>query len=145
MCDRVSLGRGSQRSTPCTSGGVSSAVAVMITYSTAAAQAAKAGTSTIPIVFYIGADPIKLGLVASLKRPGRNVTGVTTLSNSVEVKKLELLHELVPKASLIAMLFNPTNPNTAIDTNDVKAGFAEIRGRSHDFECQSAERSRCSI
>jgi putative ABC transport system substrate-binding protein len=96
-------------------------VAVMITYSTAAAQVAKAATSTVPIVFYIGADPVKLGLVASLNRPGGNVTGVTTLSNSVEVKKLELLHELVPKASLIAMLFNPTNPNTAIDTNDVTA------------------------
>jgi putative ABC transport system substrate-binding protein len=96
-------------------------VAVMIAYSTAAAEAAKAATSTIPIVFYIGADPVKLGLVASLSRPGRNVTGVTNLSNSVEVKKLELLHELVPKASLIAMLCNPTNPNTAIDANDVKA------------------------
>jgi putative ABC transport system substrate-binding protein len=73
--------------------------------------AAKAATTTIPIVFYIGLDPVELGLVASLHRPGGNVTGVTGWNVTVGPKRLELLHEVVPTANSIALLVNPTSPN----------------------------------
>jgi putative ABC transport system substrate-binding protein len=72
--------------------------------------AAKAATSTIPIVFQTGADPVKDGLVVSMSRPSGNITGVTRLASTMELKRLELLRELVPKASVIAFLINPSNP-----------------------------------
>jgi putative ABC transport system substrate-binding protein len=74
------------------------------------ALAAKAATTTIPIVFLIAADPVEVGLVASLSRPGGNLTGTTTLSAEVTPKLLELLHDLVPTASIIGLLVNPTTP-----------------------------------
>jgi putative ABC transport system substrate-binding protein len=83
------------------------------------ALAAKAATSTIPIVFVFGSDPVKLGLVASFNRPGGNVTGVSFLINALAPKRLELLTQLVPAASVIGLLANPTNPGADSDTRDV--------------------------
>jgi putative ABC transport system substrate-binding protein len=84
------------------------------------ARAAKAATSTIPIVYTGGGDPVRLGLVASLNHPGGNLTGVNFLANELGAKRLELLQELVPKVTKIALLVNPSNPNVESDTSDMQ-------------------------
>jgi len=88
-------------------------VTVIVAAGTPATLAAKAATSTIPIVFYIGVDPIEAGLVTSLARPGGNITGVTNLNADLVPKRLQLVHELAPTASVIALLVNPTSPTLA--------------------------------
>jgi putative ABC transport system substrate-binding protein len=82
--------------------------------------AAKKVTSTVPIVFTLGADPVQLGLVASLNRTGGNVTGVAMLATTLEAKRLEVLRELVPTAAVIAILVNPTNPQSAALVRDLE-------------------------
>jgi len=86
-----------------------------------AAEAAKAATTTIPIVFSSGADPIATGIVASLNRPGGNATGVSIIAQELVAKRLELLRELVPHTRLIAVLINPDNPGGGTEFGDVEA------------------------
>jgi putative ABC transport system substrate-binding protein len=88
--------------------------------------AAKAATSTIPIVFDVGADPVTLGLVASLNRPGGNATGINFFSTELEPKRLGILRELVPRLNLIAVLLNPGNPSFADQLKDVQAAATTI-------------------
>jgi putative tryptophan/tyrosine transport system substrate-binding protein len=89
--------------------------------SSAVALAAQAATKTIPIVFSLGLDPVQLGLVASLNRPGGNITGVNSMSNELAAKRLGLLHELLPAATRFAVLVNPKNPTTESLRKDVEA------------------------
>ena len=93
------------------------------------AIAAKAATVTIPIVFVTGGDPVGLGLVASLNRPGGNITGVSFLNNALGSKRLALLREIVPTATAIGFLVDPTNPNTKPETKDMQEAAAALGRR----------------
>src|SRR5262249_49551773 len=105
-------------------------VAVIVATSTPAALAAKSATTTIPIIFEVGSDPVQLGLVSSLSRPGGNVTGVTQLGIAVAPKRLELLHELLPTARVMALLVDPTDPTNA------KTTVSEVSAAAHTFGLQ---------
>jgi putative tryptophan/tyrosine transport system substrate-binding protein len=108
---------------------VSRRVAVIIPIGGApATMAAKAATSTIPIVFNMGADPIQLGLVANLNRPGGNITGVAIMTLEIERKRLELLHELAPSSASIAVLLNPSNAQAQSQESAAQAA-ARVIGR----------------
>jgi putative ABC transport system substrate-binding protein len=103
------------------------------------AIAAKSATSTLPIVFETGGDPVKAGLVASLNRPGGNMTGIMLLIGLLGAKRLELLRELVPAAAVIAVLVNPTNPVAEVETKDVQDA-ARALGRQTLFLNATVER-----
>jgi putative ABC transport system substrate-binding protein len=105
-------------------------VAVIAALSTPAALAAKAATTTIPIVFNSGTDPVRLGLVASLNRPGGNVTGITFFTAPLEAKRLGLLRELIPQADLVAVLLNPKYPDADVQLKDVQDATREIGQRT---------------
>ena len=95
-------------------------VAVIAALANIAAVAARATTTTIPIVFAIGGDPVKIGLIGSLNRPSGNITGVSFLSSAVMAKMLEVLHAVVPNTAVIAALVNPDNPQSEADTRDAQ-------------------------
>jgi putative tryptophan/tyrosine transport system substrate-binding protein len=99
---------------------ISRQVAVIAAAFLPAVQAVRAATTTIPIVFNVGGDPVALGLVTALNRPGGNLTGVSQFASLLETKRLELLHEAVPQATTIVFLVNPTNPNAEVNTGDMQ-------------------------
>ena len=118
---------------------VADPVALIIAIAPSAALAAKAATATIPIVFVTGADPVELGLVSSLSRPDGNVTGVSFLVKTLAAKRLELLRELVPGATLMGFLFNPTKPASEPETRDVQAAS---RALGHQLQILHASSER---
>jgi ABC-type uncharacterized transport system substrate-binding protein len=100
--------------------------AIVATAGTPTIRAAKAATSTIPIVFVIGSDPVSFGLVASLNRPGGNITGVTLVASETVAKRLELLLELVPASAVIGVLVNPNNPITKPQLTELQAAVRAL-------------------
>jgi putative tryptophan/tyrosine transport system substrate-binding protein len=94
---------------------------IAATGDTASPLAAKGATTTIPVVFVVGSDPVKEGLVASFNRPGGNITGVSIISSALVSKQFELLHELVPQAAVIGILVNPSNPNVRFELSDLQS------------------------
>jgi putative tryptophan/tyrosine transport system substrate-binding protein len=123
-------------------------VTVIAATTAPAALAAKAATATIPIVFETGGDPVRLGLVRSLDHPGGNVTGVTQTNEEVSPKRLELLHELVPNAGIMALLVDPTDPVLAEEQSSNLHAAARTLGlelkilnviTEHDFDAAFAE------
>lgn len=99
---------------------------VLIANSTSPALAAKAATATVPIVFAVGGDAVKFGLVADRERPGGNATGVNVSDNPMGAKRLALLHEMVPRAALIAVILNPRNASFDAELHDVEQGARSI-------------------
>jgi putative tryptophan/tyrosine transport system substrate-binding protein len=113
------------------------AAVIMATGGGAPAFAAKAATTTIPIVFTGGGDPVKAGLVASLSRPSGNATGVVNIEVELRAKRLELLRELVPTAALIAVLFNPTNPDAERQVVEVERAAQTLGQQISLFNARS--------
>jgi putative ABC transport system substrate-binding protein len=112
-------------------------VDVIVPFAPAAALAAHVATKTIPIVFLVGADPIGLGLVASLNRPGGNATGVSFLATDLGAKRLGLLHGLIPKATAITMIVNPDNPATPPQIADVEGAARTLGLTIHVLDARS--------
>jgi putative ABC transport system substrate-binding protein len=103
-----------------------------------ATVAAKGATSTIPIVFITGADPVQVGFVTSLRRPGGNLTGVASLDTELGRKRLQMLHELLPNAGTIAALVNPTFPGSDVQTTDSQAAAGALGLRLHVLHASTA-------
>ncbi len=101
--------------------------------------AAKTATATIPIVFVMAGDPVRAGIVASLGRPGANVTGVSTLNTEVGQKRLELLRELMPAATVVAALINPNNPTAAIQSRDMQDASDKLGMKLHILHAKAVQ------
>jgi putative ABC transport system substrate-binding protein len=101
-------------------------VAIAATGDVASARAAQRATSTVPVVFTIGGDPVRFGLVKSINRPGGNVTGILFNQNVLGAKRVELLRGIAPNISRVALLMNPTNPNVKIEEADAEAGAKKL-------------------
>src|SRR5260370_687004 len=112
-------------------------VTVIAGTGTPAALAAKAATAVIPIVFETAGDPIRLGLVASLNRPEGNVTGVTQLSSELVSKRLGLLHDLIPTATIVGLLVNPTDPRAETQTTDMQEAAQALGLQIHVFDAST--------
>jgi putative tryptophan/tyrosine transport system substrate-binding protein len=106
---------------------VSRKVDIIVVIAPPAALAAKAATQTIPIVFFMGSDPVKYGLVASLNRPGGNITGVSIIANAVNARRLQLLRQVVPDTATNALLVNPTNQNAEPDTKEMQLAAETVK------------------
>jgi len=119
---------------------VSLKVDVIVTASTVGALAAKNATRTIPIVFYNVADPVAVGLVDSLARPGGNITGFTIITTLLAGKRLELLKETIPKLSRVAVLWNPQNPGNALNWKESQLPARELGLQLHSIEVSSSDR-----
>jgi putative tryptophan/tyrosine transport system substrate-binding protein len=101
-------------------------VAIAATGDVASARAAQSASSTVPVVFTIGGDPVRFGLVKSINRPGGNVTGILFNQNVLGAKRVELLREIAPTMSRVALLMNPTNPNAKVEQADAEAGAKKL-------------------
>jgi putative ABC transport system substrate-binding protein len=101
-------------------------VAIAATGDVASARAAQLASSAVPVVFTIGGDPIRHGLIETINRPGRHVTGILFNQNVLGAKRVELLREIAPKVSRIALLMNPTNPNVKVEEADAEAGANKL-------------------
>jgi putative ABC transport system substrate-binding protein len=101
-------------------------------------RAAKLATTTIPIVFVMGADPVKLGIVASLNQPGGNITGISQLFGGLGAKRLELLRELIPGAAVLAILSNPENPNAQDHLQELTAAARALRQPVEVFQASTS-------
>jgi putative ABC transport system substrate-binding protein len=119
-------------------------VAVIVATTQDAALAAKAATTTIPIVFNMGGDPVRVGLVASMNRPGGNATGVSMFTNQLEAKRLGLLHEMAPKVTAVGVLINPSNASAESQVEQVQTAArslglqAHVRNASNDRDLVAA-------
>jgi putative ABC transport system substrate-binding protein len=101
-------------------------VAIAATGDVASARAARDASTTIPVVFTVGGDPVRFGLVTSISRPGGHVTGIMFASNVLGAKRVQLLHEMVPNIRRVALLMNPDNANVLIEQADAQAGAAQL-------------------
>ena len=101
-------------------------VAIAATGDVASARAARDASTTVPVVFTVGGDPVRFGLVTSINRPGGHVTGIMFASNVLGAKRVQLLHEMVPNIRRVALLMNPDNANVMIEQADAQAGAAQL-------------------
>jgi putative tryptophan/tyrosine transport system substrate-binding protein len=115
-------------------------VNVIVTPSDSQVLAAKNATKTIPIVFYSVSDPVAIGLVDSLARPGRNITGFSNMSPVLAGKRLELLKEIVPKLSRVALLWNPEDPSSRINWKEIQLPARDLGLQLHSVELSSTDK-----
>jgi len=114
-------------------------VALIYSSDSASAVTARAATTTIPIVFRVGGDPIELGLVASFNRPGGNMTGVSRLTTATGAIRLQMLHEAVPKATVMGLLVNPANPTAESNTREAQDAAHKLGVELHVAGTRNAE------
>jgi putative ABC transport system substrate-binding protein len=112
--------------------------AIAATGDVASARAAQRASSTVPVVFTIGGDPVRFGLIESLNRPGGHVTGILFNQNVLGAKRVELLREIAPNVSRVALLMNPTNPNAGIEQADAEAGAKKLGLETVAFNARNA-------
>lgn len=119
--------------------------AIAATGDVASARAAQNASSVVPVVFTIGGDPIRFGLVQNINRPGANVTGVLFNQNVLAAKRVELLREAAPRVSRIALLMNPTNPNVKIEVADAEAGAKKLGLETITLEARNADEFKAAF